>query len=423
MKILFLFLTTLLLFGCSHKANHDEEPVLSSIQIIDRNGFSETVSAKDRLAKYQKVNFLEPQPYQKVLRVFKKDDQGKSHSSVTSYHSNGHIWQSLEVLDGRAHGNYTEWYPNGHKKMEINLIEGIADLSDRAFASWIFEGKNQIWDEMGYLVAEIFYEKGVLQGESVYYHKNGSIKKKIPYLQDKIEGNVTVYGENGDLLESFFFVNDLPNGKCHSYNKDQSLLLEEEWKEGKLLFGTYFGLNQTILSTLSNGSGERAEFEEGVLKRWTQYQEGIPKGTVKCLDEKGDISSIYHQKDGKKHGEEIIYYTGRNQPKILLSWQEDILQGTVKTWFIDGTQESQKEMYQNKKNGTSLAWYKNGNLMLMEEYENDLLVSGSYYKKGDKKPISRINNKKGTATLYDPDGYFLKKIPYEKGLPLLEGEE
>jgi hypothetical protein len=61
--------------------------------------------------------------------------------------------------------------------------------------------------------------------------------------------------------------------------------------------------------------------------------------------------------------------------------------------------------------------------MLMEEYENDLLVSGSYYKKGDKKPISRINNKKGTATLYDPDGYFLKKIPYEKGLPLLEGEE
>ena len=60
--------------------------------------------------------------------------------------------------------------------------------------------------------------------------------------------------------------------------------------------------------------------------------------------------------------------------------------------------------------------------MLMEDYEKDLLVNGTYYKKGDKKPVSRIEKGKGTATLYDPDGYFLKKIPYEKGLPLLEGE-
>ncbi len=60
--------------------------------------------------------------------------------------------------------------------------------------------------------------------------------------------------------------------------------------------------------------------------------------------------------------------------------------------------------------------------MLSEEYENDLLVSGTYYKKGDTKPVSRVSDKKGIVSLYDPDGYFLKKIPYEKGIPLLEKE-
>jgi hypothetical protein len=55
--------------------------------------------------------------------------------------------------------------------------------------------------------------------------------------------------------------------------------------------------------------------------------------------------------------------------------------------------------------------------MLMEEYENDLLMKGSYYKKYEKKAVSKIENGSGVATLYDKEGKFLKKITYEKGLP------
>lgn len=424
MQIISFFLVVLfLLSGCSHRGQQENGPNLVSIQIIDRNGFAETVSAKDRLSRYQKVDFLAPQPYQKVLRVFQKDPTGKSPSSITSYHQNGHIWQSLEVVDGRAHGTYTEWYPNGRMKMQINLIEGIAELSERAFASWVFEGKNTVWDEQGFLVAEILYEKGMLHGPSTYYYKSGHIKKQIPYIQDKIEGHLLIYTEDGTILESFSFVNNSLHGLCYAYNKLGHLLYEETWKEGKLLEGTYFGPSGEVISKLSNGFGKKGEFEEGVLTQSIEYKDGKAEGLVCCLDKEGNICSTYYQKEGKKHGEEIIYYPGTGQPKILLNWQEDILQGTVKTWFTDGTQESQKEMYQNKKNGTSIAWYKNGSVMLMEEYENDLLVSGTYYKKGDKKPVSKISNKKGIATLYDPEGYFLKKIFYEKGIPVLEPEE
>ena len=37
---------------------------LTSIHIVDRNGFSETISNKERLNQFQNVNFLSPQPYQ-----------------------------------------------------------------------------------------------------------------------------------------------------------------------------------------------------------------------------------------------------------------------------------------------------------------------------------------------------------------------
>lgn len=135
---------------------------------------------------------------------------------------------------------------------------------------------------------------------------------------------------------------------------------------------------------------------------------------------KGESFAIrYTQIDGKKTGEEIEYYPNTpNQPKIALSWHEDILHGPVKTWYENGTLESQREFHNNKKEGLSFAWYKNGSLLCVEEYEDDRLIKGSYFKKNDKNPVSKIEEGKGVATLYSSEGLFLKKIVYEKGTPI-----
>jgi len=109
-------------------------------------------------------------------------------------------------------------------------------------------------------------------------------------------------------------------------------------------------------------------------------------------------------------------------PKLFINWENDQLQGQIKTWYPSGQVESQRELHNNKKQGTSFAWYKNGDLMLTEEYENDLLVKGAYYKKGDKKAVSKIDSGKGVAYLHTPEGIFLKKINYEKGKPLLHSD-
>ena len=107
-----LFLFSALLCGlaaCKQKQDTSAEPPLVSLQTIDRNGFSETVSTKERVGRFSQTDFLSPQPYQKVLRIYGRDSIGKSTSKITSYHSNGHIWQYLEISEGRANGAYREW--------------------------------------------------------------------------------------------------------------------------------------------------------------------------------------------------------------------------------------------------------------------------------------------------------------------------
>src|SRR3989339_1387660 len=101
-SLLFLSILCILLSSCASRSQSSKDPTLVSIQVIDRNGFSETISTKDRLARYETTDFSQPQPYQKVLRVFSKNEEGKNPSIITSYHSNGHLWQYLEISNGRA---------------------------------------------------------------------------------------------------------------------------------------------------------------------------------------------------------------------------------------------------------------------------------------------------------------------------------
>src|SRR5260221_3777700 len=158
-KIVFLIL---ILTGCASKTAQNSNDMVT-IQTLDRNGFSETISAKERLGKYEKTDFLTPQPYQKVVRVYGKSSQGKTNSKVTTYHSNGQPWQYLEVENGRAHGKFLEWHSNGQIKVEAFVIEGTPDLSELAQLSWFFEVLSQVYDEHSRLTAKIFYDKGLLE--------------------------------------------------------------------------------------------------------------------------------------------------------------------------------------------------------------------------------------------------------------------
>jgi len=90
----------------------------------------------------------------------------------------------------------------------------------------------------------------------------------------------------------------------------------------------------------------------------------------------------------------------------------------VKIWCENGQLQSQREYARNQRFGQACAWYKNTELMLVEEYEADRLVSGKYFKLHKQDPISTVVNGNGLATLYDETGAFIRRVQYIKGKPV-----
>lgn len=415
-KILF----ALLLASCSHHLSTSSDQ-MTSIQILDRNGFSETISLKDRLTVYEKTDFTSPQPYQKIVRVYGKTNLGKTASKITTYHPNGYLFQYLEVVDGRAHGAYREWYLSGKLKISAVVIEGTPDVSELSQMTWLFEGLCRVFDEEGTVIAALPYTKGLLEGESCYYFSSGELMKKASYHKNELHGSVLIFNEKGTCLESALYHEGVRDGLSSSYWSQDELKSEEFYQKGLLINAKYLNPQGEIVAQIQNGFGKQALFQENFVASLLDYQQGKVEGEVQTYNKEGHLITLYTLKDGMKTGEEWEYYPSKNHsPKLYLQWDQDTIQGVSKTWYENGVLESQREMQNSKKQGASFAWFKDGDLMLMEEYEDDALIKGSYFKKSEKTAISKVENGKGIATLFDKDGRFLRKISYERGSPVTD---
>lgn len=295
------------------------------------------------------------------------------------------------------------------------MIGGPSDLSYFNQKKWIFDKKCYAYDTNGYLMTSFTYNKGKLEGDSYHYFQNGKIKKITPFQNDKINGEVLVFNEENEILEKTFYINGKKESEAFTYFKKDSLKSKEKYKNGLLLKGEYFLINGKCIAEIINKNGKKAIYENNELKKLVEYKEGTASGMVEVFE--GNLHKTYHMEKGGKNGVEIEYYSDGVTPKLYMTWLNDIIHGKVKTYYQNGNIESEKEYSQNKKNGLSNAWYLDGGIMYMEEYENDYLKNGLYYKKNKKDPVSKVKNGKGTSILFSKEGIFLRSTKYIKGIP------
>ncbi|MCB1149555.1 MAG: hypothetical protein KDK48_05255, partial [Chlamydiia bacterium] len=303
--------------------------------IVDRNGLTETVSSSDRLAGYDKVDFLTNHPYSEVVRVYKRDALGNVHSVATTYHENGQPHQMLEITNGRACGRYLQWFENGQLALSGTVLEGNAELTDAAAQSWKFDGECLSWNKEGNLVARIGYSKGYLDGKSTYFHCNGTIWKEVCFVAGLPEGEAVTRYQNGELLESVFFSQGMRHGTLTRYWECGKLAAREEYCLGKLQSGEYFHPNQATACSVVQGFGWKAVCAKDFIVELRQVQDGQQEGEVKVFTPGGGLIQVYHVKNGLKNGEDIEYYAeapGRI-PKIKVLWVDGTIQGTVATWY------------------------------------------------------------------------------------------
>ena len=416
----FIFSALFLLISCAKHTNNPSQ--MCSIQLIDRNGFSETITATERLKTLANTNYLASQPYQKVTRTFGKDDEGKARACITTYHPNGQLRQFLETKDGRAHGQYQEYFQSGQLRLSANVIEGPGDIDDRSQEDWLFEGLSRVWNEEGDLIAEIPYQKGYLEGLASYYAPSGKLQRSVAYKRGQLHGKTSIYDLEGTVIGFENYQDGLAQGITQFQGDDQTPAFRESYKSGKLIEATYFDTKGHCCAEIRLGKGQKAIFANGALKQKITYQNGVVEGKVQNFAQDGSLISEYFLVDGKKHGEEWFYFASKPEceprPKMCISWYEDAIHGSVKTWYEDGRLESEREMCQNKRHGRNFAWYKDGSLMLLEDYDQGLLKNGSYMKKGSSESISSVSEGVGIATIHDGDGFFLKTISYKKGRPV-----
>jgi antitoxin component YwqK of YwqJK toxin-antitoxin module len=389
---------------------------------VDPNGLSETITNPERLKEMALRNFFDPQPYRKVLRVFAKNREGSTKSIVTAYYDNGRIRQYLECRNGRAAGLYLEWHPDGQRKLQSTVLAGQADLSDTAFNTWSFDGMCMAWNESGTCIALMPYKDGALQGEAKTFFQDGAIERITHYDHGSKEGDETSYYGNGQKFEVAMYHNNLRNGPSSVFFQDGRYAAEEEYQNDLLLNGKYFSPTGDLLSSVQNKEGLRSSFKDGKLASQQEVRNGHPEGWVTIFSPNGDIEQRYEIKNGKKNGREIRYFPHSSPlvPRICIEWRDDIIHGTVSTWYPNGALESQREMRNNVKQGLSMAWYSDKSIMLVEEYENDILVRGRYHKKGDVAPVSQVEKGTGTATIFDDSGAVVAKISYLEGKPQLD---
>ena len=411
-----------LFLGCTPSYLTPGPTDLVCVNIIDRNGFSETISNPDRINQYANIDFFSPQPYQKVMRIYGRNSQGEQISYITSYHDNSQIKQYLEVVNNRACGAYREWHPNGKLKLEANVINGSADLIVTSEKTWLFDGCNRVWDECGNLEAELLYFKGELEGYSTYYHQNGNIWKRVPFVHNAINGTYEIYLENGELLSTLEYCNGVKHDATIRYWNSDQIAAEEYYTEGLLTSACYYDSTGVQISDIHCGSGYKVLFSKTGVSEMHEYLHGVQEGQVQLYGADGCLTGVYHVREELKHGEEVEYFDPRicmrdMMPKITVNWYEGKIQGQVKTWYPNGFQQSQREMSSNRKNGLSTAWYKDGSLMMIEEYDMNKLVKGEYYKMEEKTPTSTISMGKGTVNLYDAEGNFLRKMNSHNGMP------
>ncbi|EPP34717.1 MORN repeat variant family protein [Chlamydia ibidis] len=399
-----------------------EKLTLTGVNIIDRNGLSETICSKEKLKKYAKINFLAPQPYQKVMRMY-KNAKGESVACLTTYYANGQIHQYLECLNNRACGRYREWHSNGKIKIQAEVIGGIADLHPSAESGWLFDGITLAHNDEGILEAAISYEKGLLEGVSFYYHPNGQVWKECPYRKGKAHGEFLTFTQEGDLLKKQCYENGQKHGVSIRCSEGSDVVLsKEEYNKGSLVTGCYLDCEaKKIVSQVINGNGVQSIYGKHAVVETRTFSRGEQKGEVIVFDSLGEnIVQTYFVVDGVKHGEECFFYPGSDKPRLLLTWNQGILQGTVKTWYPNGNLESCKELVNNKKSGLLTLYYPEGEIMATEEYDNELLVKGEYFRPGDRYPYAKVDKGCGTAVFFTSSGTVIKKIPYQDGKPLID---
>ncbi|MBQ6223861.1 MAG: hypothetical protein IJJ58_01680 [Campylobacter sp.] len=282
------------------------------------------------------------------------------------HYKRGKLDGPLIVRDGQT-GEVIlkETYQNGvlQSKKETNIKIDTKDNKSsigKTFTRSVFEriffdnGKEvarQILNQQG----EVVKENGkVYTGHAKEFYSNGSLKREAYFEKGLPQGKVNIYDQNGRIIAIEQYEKGLKNGQTLLYNFVQNVLSEErvDYKSG-LIDGKHqlFGPNGKLILTEEykadklNGTRE-IFFQNGRPSSKEHYKDGKLEGTRQLYYESGQILYEEFYVNGKLQGQRKGYY-----PDGSLYLQESYLNGLLEGKRITFDKNGQIKLQENYKEG------------------------------------------------------------------------
>jgi antitoxin component YwqK of YwqJK toxin-antitoxin module len=170
-------------------------------------------------------------------------NRGRSTGSYTTYFKNGNVEEKGTMKNGLLYGDYQLFWENGKARQEKTFNElGVT------------EGKVELFYENGEKELVFNTVNGVEQGESTWFYENGDVKKKMAFnggTPEKTEEFTrvnlpyknpnTIVASNAPKIEGEFnAAARIKDGYGKTYNDDKSILMDGEFKSGKLFNGRHY---------------------------------------------------------------------------------------------------------------------------------------------------------------------------------------
>ena len=372
-----------------------------------------------------------------ILESLKNWINNKQHGEEKKYYESGKLMRTVNWIDDKRNGEEKEYYESGVLKRrtmynstlyEISqVITNFSTVGKRDFEEYVWDRKHG--EEKEYYETEVlksvvnyfnggkkgvykeFYESGLLKmtvnyGLITYYDK--WLKKGMGHTYFKKQGEEKEFYESGILMRTVNYIDGEKDGEEKLFYKNGVL------KESKTWWGRDMG---DIYGWKSRKYGEERIFNEsGQLKKliihakktklpksgifglepnWPHnyFTEGNAKELEKEFYESGKLKSVENYFEGKKSGEEKVFYESENSdesPPIygIFQWSESKRNGEAKIFYKSGVLKESSTFIKGFRKGEAKIFYESGALKYLACFDDyQVGLAKVFYESGALKVI------------------------------------
>ncbi len=261
-SLIFLLLTSLFFFandGFVEPGDEQENDTINQKKEGKKEGYWIIYAHMRNLSDYKPSSVIEKGSYIK----------SRKYGLWKKYFPNGNIMNEIVFKNGRASGNFKTYFPNGNLEEEgfwkgRVYVGGLKRYHENGTLA-----QEKTFDSSGKTngTVKYFYENGqeelvfttvngVENGEAIRYYPNGDIKEKLTFdesgnllnreekqrIHPAIEDSRVVDTDEGIKAEGVENLNGtkIIDGYHKTYNDDKDILMDGEFKDGKLIDGKHY---------------------------------------------------------------------------------------------------------------------------------------------------------------------------------------